>query len=409
MSALAAAEVSRGTSSLATITGCPEVELLLCCARTRLDPERASRVTALLQEDLDWAYLLRQATAHGLMPLLYWHLHVLCRDAVPPLALEQLRNQFSANVGHNLFFTGELLSVLNLLRDHGIIGVPWKGPVLAALAYRNLALREFVDLDIVVRKRDALRAQVLLDSEGYRPAFRLTPAQRVAFVKYHYEYPLRSADGKILVELQWALTPRWFSFPLDMEAVWERLQWVALGGTEVPTFASEDLLLMLCAHGAKHQWGQLSWIADIATLIQASSGMDWDTVSAHAHRLGSRRILDLGLLLAGKLLDAELPPGAWKSAQADPVAVSLATQVRDQLFAEPDRQGRVLRTPLFLFRVRDRARDRATYLFRRTTDPGDDEWALLPLPSSLTFLYCFLRPMLLVRQYASRLWSTRRL
>ena len=75
----------------------PEIELLLCCARVHLDSERAERMRELLQRNIDWEYLLRMATRHGMMPLLYWHLKAHCADAVPQEILDQLRDYSIAN------------------------------------------------------------------------------------------------------------------------------------------------------------------------------------------------------------------------------------------------------------------------------------------------------------------------
>jgi Uncharacterised nucleotidyltransferase len=44
--------------------------------------------------------------------------------------------------------TGSLLQVVDLFSREGIPVLPFKGPTLAMAAYRNLALREFVDLDL---------------------------------------------------------------------------------------------------------------------------------------------------------------------------------------------------------------------------------------------------------------------
>jgi len=36
----------------------PEVELLLCCAHTCVDAESAERISILLQQHLDWPFLM---------------------------------------------------------------------------------------------------------------------------------------------------------------------------------------------------------------------------------------------------------------------------------------------------------------------------------------------------------------
>ncbi|HSP55886.1 MAG TPA: hypothetical protein VLS25_09895, partial [Dehalococcoidia bacterium] len=51
-----------------------EEEVLLLCARTRMDEGKAQRLQQLLGENLDWDYLLEAATLHCVMPLMYRHL-----------------------------------------------------------------------------------------------------------------------------------------------------------------------------------------------------------------------------------------------------------------------------------------------------------------------------------------------
>ena len=57
----------RSSSNGLTSDMCPEAELLICCARTRMNPERAEQIKALLQNDIDWAYLSRMALLHGMV------------------------------------------------------------------------------------------------------------------------------------------------------------------------------------------------------------------------------------------------------------------------------------------------------------------------------------------------------
>ena len=92
----------------------PEVRLLLDCARTCLDAQRASRIKTLISKDIEWAYLLRMARGHGVMPLLYRSLNSVCSDGVPKLTLEELREHFYANAGRNLFLAKELIKLLHL-------------------------------------------------------------------------------------------------------------------------------------------------------------------------------------------------------------------------------------------------------------------------------------------------------
>src|SRR5215218_2458387 len=166
----------------------PEIKLLLCCARSRRDPKNTARIGALLQETIDWEYLLRTAHDQRIMPLLAWQLKAISSETIPSDVLKQLSSHFRENSLHNLSLTRELLRLLRVFETHGIAAVPYKGPVLATFAYGNLALREFGDLDILVRRQDILRAGELLASSGYRLGYRLTRAQEAAFISYADQY-----------------------------------------------------------------------------------------------------------------------------------------------------------------------------------------------------------------------------
>ena len=377
----------------------PEAELLLCCARTRLDAEQTVRIKSLLQQKLDWEYLLRAATQHGVMPLLYSHLSAICPEAVPEVYFKRLQDLFRRNTARNLFLTGELNKILRLFASHGIAAMPYKGPALAVSIYGDLALRQFSDLDILVRRDDVARASELLVALGFQPHFKLTGNQVAAFVRLGYVQLFERDNGKNVVELHWAIVPRFFSFSLQTERLFQRLTQIDLAGHQVLAPAPEDLLLILCVHGAKDMWERLEWVCGIAELVRGNQVMNWEQVLEQARELDSERMLFLGLLLAHDLLGAALPGEVWQKIEATPAVKSLAAQVRKNLFQENRPAPKVTERVSFHLRARERLRDRMRYCVRLalTTTPVD--WAILPLPSSLTFLYSLLRPIRLVKKY----------
>ena len=137
----------------------PEIDLLLNCARTRPDSETDERILGLVQNGVDWTFLFYSAFRHGVLPLLHQTLNKVCPRAVPDGTKEQLRKFSLENGRRNLYLAAELLKVLDILEGHGIFAVPFKGPVLAESVYGDLSLRGFVDLDILVHKRDAINAR----------------------------------------------------------------------------------------------------------------------------------------------------------------------------------------------------------------------------------------------------------
>jgi hypothetical protein len=369
-----------------------------------MDDKSASRICILLKGNIDWEYLIRIAHRHGAAPLLYWSLNAACPEAVPRNFLSRLQVFFQANAQRNLFLTGELLKLLALLEAEGIAAIPLKGPVLAASVYGNLALRQFCDLDLLVHKQDVLRSKELLHSQGYRLWIQMTGAQEAAYLRSEHAYRFVRGDGRVIVELHWKIMPRRLAFPLDSERLWECLEPVSLGGVTMKNLPPEELLLILCMHGAKHYWSRLNWICDVAELVRVHHRLNWERVIEQAVALNSQRRLFLGLLLANEILGAPLPAAISHRLGKDPMVRQLTAEMRERLFCcEDGLPTENLKWHLFQCRLMERLQDRAQYIQYCLWTPNDKDWMFLPLPAPLFFLYSLLRPIRLIGKHGSGL------
>ena len=377
----------------------PEAELLLCCARARLEPEQADRIRRLAGDGIDWNALVEMGKVHAVAQMLYVHLRDACPDAVPGPVMDDLRAYFQGNAHQSLLLTGELLAILDLLDEHGIPAIPYKGPVLAASAYGNLALRQFGDLDLLVHPEDIPRAREVLLGSGYEAQVQMTASQERAYLRRQGDVGLVRADGRVTVEIHSRMSPPYWSFPGDPAYWWCHLTTVSLGHRQVPSLAPEALLLFLCIHNAKHSGERLIWTCDVAELIRSHQNLDWEQVLRDAAELRCKRILSLGLLLAADLLDAPLPPEVYRHASSDVVARQLAGQVHGVLFPEENDRRVILQRALFRLRTRERLADRVQYGVRLATTLTPDDWASISLPSALFPLYYVIRAGRLARNY----------
>ncbi len=346
--------------------------------------------------------------------LIYWQLKATCAEAVPKDILNRLQDRFRQTNKRNLLLASELRRILKLFEAEGIPVMPFKGPVLAVAVYGNLALRQFDDLDMLIRRQDALRAKDLLISQRYRPQYKLNHAQEASYMQTECEFSFLHENGIFQVEIHWDFLPRYFSIQFDTEGIWERVERAALGGLEVPTLAPEDLLLFLCVHGSKHYWERLSWICDVAELIRAHPDLRWEAVMEQARISGGERMLLVGLSLANDLLGTMLPAYVLGRMQADSVVKSLSVRVRGRLQRDIQREPntwerKLLFTNIRIFhlRVRERPLDRIRYFFRMALTPTVQETIAfpLPLPRFLYPLYYLLRPVRFIEKHWRRMWS----
>jgi hypothetical protein len=359
----------------------------------------AARADGLLRAGIDWEYLLSLASRHGVMPLVYRRLTDSFRATVPAEQLLGFKERYRTNAAHSLFLAGELIRILDALGRAGVEAIPYKGPALAVEAYGDIALRQFLDLDIIVRPRDVGRATEALKRVGFEPHFVLKGArEEEAFKRLSYVQLFRRAADGVAVELHWGVAPRFFNFPFPVERLWDHEARLPLAGAEVRAIAPETLLLLLCVHGNKDLWARLEWVCGIDALLSRKTNLDWQAITDEAERLGALRILLLGLFLSNSLLGTPLPEEIARRAEGSPAVASLAALVRRTMFDEKPRAPTLREQVRFHTRSKDGLRDRLIYCSRLalTTTPVD--WAAVGVPPSFAFVHLLVRPFRLIRK-----------
>ena len=261
-------------------------ELLLDCVTAPRRDEARGRLHARLAGPVDWDALLIAARRHGVAPLVYLELRAAPAGLVPPDALARLQTFYLENTRRCLLLTGWLRRAVDALEAAGVQAIPYKGPVLAALAYGSIASRQAGDLDILIDPGSLAAAREALRSEGFQPLVPLERWQEQQLVRSAHPYALVREPESIVLELHWSVSPRSLSAGLGGSLPREQREEVAVAGTTFPTLPADVLLVALCVHGAKHAWERLGWIVDVAALIRRRPGLDWAGVARPRRRGG---------------------------------------------------------------------------------------------------------------------------
>jgi hypothetical protein len=372
----------------------PEFELLLACC-SALPGTQTDRIRQILLLPFDWNRLLHLAEHHRVIPHIYREL----KGLAPHDELGALRRAYEENVRRSLRLTGELIRILGHLQSHGVDALPYKGPVLAELLYGDVTHRQFSDLDILVCTKQVPKARAALAELGYQPNVALSEREERAYLVSGYEYPFSGTLGSNLLEVQWQITPRFYSVEFDLADFFERSVEVRLAGQVLRTLRSEDLFLVLCVHAAKHAWRQISLLCDIAQLVKTKP-LDWDVVAREASTLGIIRIVGISLLLVRRLLGTPMPPTIQAVLANDRQAERFADEIRSAILASQDCNPESLAYFRLMTRVRERAQDRARFWWRLLSTPSVSEWSIVKLPSKLFGLYRVVRLFRLAKRVA---------
>ena len=369
-----------------------EAELLLLCCRPAIDDATAAQIEQLQREDLDWESIIDEAREQGVVSLVYAALNARGPASVAQESRAELHRLHLANAARNLSLLTELRRLLSLLADEGIRAIPVKGPSLAVAAYGRLEARKAGDLDIFIPSSRSDEARALLLSLGYVPD--ISPSEAAMPGIHHLS--LIHPESKFNVELHWSLNPEHFRIPQDFEDLWRR---TGIGSGQlhgIVQLAPEDLLIYLCAHGGRHAWQHLLWVADIAHLVHAHDQLDWKVVFQRAQELRAVRLVNLGLALAQRQLELPLPQDIAILVSRDRVAHRLARRAAAAMFCPAPSLLRRLR---FVRATRESRHDRARYLryaTRRIMQPNEADRGMAKLPAHLNLAYYLLRPVRLL-------------
>jgi hypothetical protein len=368
-----------------------EWAILLAAASVTSAEQKQARLRSLLQQPVRWSSLFSLADHHGVQPLLYEGLAPIARE-LPAEEVEFLRQSHQANLHKALLLSRELIRIVDHLSELGIEAMPYKGLALAELVYGDIALRQSGDIDLLVRPEDFRRVRDAVSKLGYIPHDVFSGAKERAQLRSGYECAFDGDAGPNLLEVQWAIQPRFYAIDFDMAGLFKRATTVVVAGQPMKTPCAEDLFLVLSAHAAKHVWGRLIWLCDLARIMSLPS-LNWAGIRSQAQALGIERILRITVLAANRMLGTAIPPAAEEVNLTASGPATLALVDRLQSFVKSEAPFNVESPAYFrlMMRLRERASDRRRFLTRLVFTPGPSEWAAVRLPEPLFPLYRLVR------------------
>jgi hypothetical protein len=343
----------------------------------------------LLASPIQWARVRSLAEQHGLQPLLYCTLAKV-KESVPPAEMQFLEHTYQSNVRKSLLLARELIKIVSCLSSAGFDVLPYKGLALAEEFYGDIALRPSGDIDLLIRQSDAARVRETLGELGYRPHSSLSAPQQSAYLRVGYECAFDGPAGQNLLEVQWALQPRFYAVDFDMDGLFSRAVTSFVAGQLMKVPLPEDLFIILSLHAAKHGWGRLIWLSDIARIL-TKKDLNWQWIRSEAMKLGIVRILRITAHLASYFAGATTSTPLEGSLPHDRDARELVEEVKKQVLSGHTVNVESLEYFRLMLRARERRRDRLRFVSRLALTPGPSEWASIELPRPLFPLYRLVR------------------
>jgi hypothetical protein len=208
----------------------------------------------------------------------------------------------------------EMKKISLALVETGVEFTCIKGPQLSHMLYGREALKESVDLDIMlVHSEDLNRVHNILADLGYKRSnlnqFTGKIKRRI-FLIAKREIAYFNHDTRCAVDLHIRpgantyLTEKYFTGFLKGLVNYD------LDGTTVPVLPDEKYLVYLCYHGALHQFSRLAWLMDIRAFIRLKKAdLDFNKVFTVAASMHIERCVWLALLLIREYFNEQYDVG----------------------------------------------------------------------------------------------------
>ena len=391
-----------------------ELRFLVACCQAEPTPGDINLIGDYLSQPTNHQSLITTASCHGVLPLVYKTLLALNADTSAmkikggntnapsgnalgvheslDLLLADLKTAYMSIVQRNMLITGELIRMMELLRENGIEALAFKGPALARLAYGDITLRQFGDLDILIHRQDFRWLARQMESKGYAPAFPIASfkGDRVMF-DMNNDCPFYDYHRRLSVEIHWDFF-RKLALPTAKFSPWEQTTNVIINGMEIPTLRHETHLLYHSLHGSKHIWERLSWIVDIDRFIRNVPDVDWEFIVAKANALGALRMFLFGPALARHFFDTPLPEkivDLCEKADFDDLITFVTSEFNRPEPTPEDSLAKLKK----VIALRDSLYFKSLTLLEFLFRPGINERRTIVLPDALFWLYWPLRPL----------------
>jgi hypothetical protein len=349
-----------------------ETRLVLSLCLRPLTQSSAAGIRTVLAGKLDWARVFRLAATWQMEAVVLSNLmdHA---DLVPADVASAISKRAFEVRTESLAKTMRLLDVIKSLCDAGIDSIVLKGPAIAIEGYDDASLRSFADGDLLIRRHDMERARKVLEAKRFSPDYRME--SEASLIANQHALELSSPSFK--VELHAALLSRYLSLEIDPDEFWQGAKPVACAGEAMMIPSLPQHFFFLCAHGAKHQWMHVRWIADIAQLSRKLEPAEAAAIEELARRTHGRRILALALQVAREFFQFAESPFHSEWFVEDPSLCELKKEVATRFaggtyapvrlpFGIPNRNPRLMQTA-FWIAARERPVDRLSCILRLIT------------------------------------------
>jgi len=382
-----------------------ELLFLTVCSKTNLLQSEVNFIYSHINsEDFSLNTLIHLANIHGIIPLVYKTIKnqkVLIECKNFNILLSELKIRYMEISQRNMLMSAELIRITKLLKQNHIESVSFKGPTLSQMAYKDITMRQYGDLDILINENQLAVATDVLQNSNYK----LLYPQKVIRNKtcLNTLIDIGFLHKNINIELHWKLLQSKHAGEDALTQIDGFTKNVKINSYEISSLSDEMLLVYLCLHGSKHMWERIGWICDIDRLIRVEK-FNWKKSMQIANSSKLRLAFLLGLNLTNKLFDTPLPKEILDEIKKADIASLIEITIAQLNNSNKKEDSSIKNKQVFFYQLKlyDSTVNKVSFILHSFLKISPADCMTYTLPYKLKFLYIVLRPFRLASKYIKR-------
>ena len=383
--------------------------LMVCCQSNPSEADTAFIHSFIQHPTCNIQHLLTLSSQHGILPLVYKTIKKQLKNQTiqhPTSNIQDWQAAYQQIAQRNMLMSAELIRIMKLLEENNIQALAFKGPTLAQMAYGDITLRQYGDLDILVDEKEAFKAAKLMTQNGHDAVLPLRIVSNKICLDTAKDFSLMSKGG-VHTELHWRLFEKKFGISILSCTKDDKCQTVTINKHPLQTLQNEILLVYLCRHGAKHAFERIEWICDIDRII-CNTEINWNEAIAIAEESHSKRAFYLALSLSQTLFSTPLSEAIQSHINTKIIGTLQDLTLEGIVKQKEDRGDFKKNRETFFYQSRlfDKRSDMLRFYLSTFFKISTTDCQTFTLPAHLKFLYIVLRPIRLLSSYISRIFVT---
>lgn len=287
----------------------PEDKLILSAVKLHPTTKELEQMNNLIPQIQRWDYVAAIGIDRGIAPLLHKKLPLLGNSGlIPEQTKSKLQQAYYKTFSRSMLMYEHFRKVTEAFASHNVPVIALKGIYLSEWLYEDIGLRQFSDIDLLVKREDGEKCQAILAGMGYMPENDNETEFEKKLEVVHYTPMVLNG---VSIEIHVKLHQNNEKYCVSIDELWKNALVEVLNKTTVYSLCLNDLLVHLCIHLDRHFFQghvQFTCFNDITNLLDIQADkLDWEALIRACRLYNCETQVFKWIILVNKYMNAPVP------------------------------------------------------------------------------------------------------